>query len=204
MQSRCGSTPRAASGCTDYNPAMRSLQYAVVAYVKDPAGPFLEELRRELYPQQPHLPAHLTMLPPRQLHATEEAAAAALRDTCRNVEPFEVVLGKVASFAPVTPTVFLQIEHGAYRMRELHDKLNLRIFQQDEPWPYMPHLTVVKVETLPEAERVSVTATERWQRFAGQRRILVDQLTFVRETEVGGWQDIAPLRLGKKELGVGS
>ena len=189
-------------------------QYAVVAYVRDPVGHFLEELRREVYPQHAYLPAHLTMLPPRQLlvsdtaatesDAAELAATQALQSLCREVEPFEVTLGEVASFAPVTPTVFLQIEQGAYRMRELHDRLNLRIFQQDEPWPYMPHLTVVKMTTLPEAETAFADATRRWAQYRGPRRVLVDQLTFVREAAGGHWVDVAPVRLGKKELGVRS
>lgn len=182
---------------------MPSPQYAVVAYVKAPAGLFLEALRREVYPRQAHLPAHLTMLPPRKLLAGEAAAIEALRQLCREVEPFEVVLGEVASFAPVTPTVFLQIEHGAYRMRELHDRLNLALFQQDEPWPYMPHFTVIKMATLPEAERAFADAQARWAQYRDTRRILVDQLTFVREAD-GGWVDVAPVRLGKKELGVSS
>src|SRR3954470_21295215 len=145
-------------------------QYAVVAYVRDPVGHFVEELRREVYPQHAHLPAHLTMLPPRQLLGADAAAAqvsaiAELQALCRDVKPFEVTLGEVTSFAPVTPTVFLQIEHGAYRMRELHDRLNLALFQQDEPWPYMPHLTVIKVETLAEAERAFADAKARWERY---------------------------------------
>jgi len=184
-------------------------QYAVVAYVRDPVGHFVEELRRVVYPQHAHLPAHLTMLPPRQLLSSqsgnaESAALAELQALGREVEPFEVTLGEVASFAPVTPTVFLRVEHGAYRMRELHDRLNLSLFQQDEPWPYMPHLTVVKMATLAEAETAFADALARWAEYHGSRRVLVDQLTFVRESAAGRWVDIAPVRLGKKELGVSS
>ncbi|MDP9268222.1 MAG: 2'-5' RNA ligase family protein [Acidobacteriota bacterium] len=179
-------------------------QYAVVAYVRDPVGHFLEELRREVYPQYPHLPAHLTILPPRQLLAGEPAAVAALQALGRGIEPFEVTLGAVASFAPVTPTVFLEIAHGAHRMRELHDLLSLPLFQQDEPWPYEPHLTVVKVGTLPEAERAFADALARWAHYHGPRRLLVEQLTFVREGADSCWVDVAPVRLGRKELGVSS
>jgi 2'-5' RNA ligase len=97
----------------------------------------------------------------------------------------------------VTPTVFLQVEHGAYRMRELHDRLNTTLFQQDEPWPYMPHLTIVKMATLAEAETAQRDAQRRWAHFLDSRRILVDQLTFVRESTAGRWTDLAPVRLGK-------
>lgn len=176
---------------------MRPPQYAVVAYVRSALGSFVEELRRELYPEHGHLPAHLTILPPRGLHAPEDQTIAALQEACREVAPFEVVLGEVASFMPVTPTVFLQVEHGAYRMRELHDKLNMRLFQQDEPWPYMPHLTIVKMETLESARLAEVVARDRWQNYAGARRVTVDQLTFVREGANNRWIDLAPVHLGR-------
>ena len=176
---------------------MRQPQYAVVAYVRNAVGGFVETLRRDLYPEHAHLPAHLTMLPPRQLMGGEGETVQALHELCRGVEPFEVAVGEVASFAPVTPTVFLQVEHGAYRMRELHDRLNTDLFQREEPWPYMPHLTLVKLATLAEAQLAQQQAEERWHAYRGPRRILVEQLTFVRETTEGRWLDLAPLRLGK-------
>jgi len=176
---------------------MRLPQYAVVAYVRNQVGEFVETLRRELYPEHAHLPAHLTMLPPRQLVGGEGETVQALRELCRAVEPFEVAVGEVASFIPVTPTVFLQVEHGAYRMRELHDRLNTDLFQQEEPWPYMPHLTLVKMATLEEAHAARQQAAERWSTYRGSRRILVEQLTFVRESTEGRWLDLAPVPLGQ-------
>ena len=49
-------------------------QYALVAYVKSPVGTFIESLRREFHPQQAHLPAHITILPPRILQGSETEA----------------------------------------------------------------------------------------------------------------------------------
>ncbi len=57
---------------------MQSPRYALVAYVKSPVGEFVENLRRELHPELPHLAAHLTLLPPRLLKGTEGEALQAL------------------------------------------------------------------------------------------------------------------------------
>ena len=46
-------------------------RYALVAYVRNPVGEFVESLRRELHPELPHLAAHVTLLPPRFLAGTE-------------------------------------------------------------------------------------------------------------------------------------
>src|SRR5438093_210409 len=86
------------------------LRYALVAYVRNPVGEFVEKLRRELHPELPHLAAHLTILPPRALQSTEPAAREVLEEVCSGVEPFEVTLGDVETFVPVTPTVFMRVE----------------------------------------------------------------------------------------------
>ncbi len=176
---------------------MQPRQYALVAYVNNPVGRFLEDLRRELYPQHAHLPAHLTVLPPRPLHGSEPEALELLERLCGQVAPFEVTLGEVASFAPVTPTVFLRVAHAAYRLRELHDLLNTEWLHCHEQWPYMPHLTIVKMPELAQAQRALETSRARWESYRGTRVVLVDQLTFVREGESNHWIDLAPVHLGR-------
>ena len=120
-------------------------RYALVAYVRDSVGEFVESLRRELHPELPHLAAHVTLLPPRYLIGDEPSAVESLEERCKDVEPFEVSLGEVETFIPVTPTVFIRVAHAAYRMRELHDLLNVNGLACNEEWPYMPHLTIVKM-----------------------------------------------------------
>src|SRR6478736_1691896 len=103
---------------------MGNRHYALVAYVRNPVGEFVEKLRRELHPELPHLAAHLTILPPRLLRGSESNVVQALREACREAEPFEVTLGEVETFIPVTATVFIRVAHGAIRMQQLHDLLN--------------------------------------------------------------------------------
>ncbi len=175
---------------------MQSLRYALVAYVKSPVGEFVEKLRRELHPNLPHLAAHITFLPPRLLRGTEAAALQMLAGICSQAEPFEVTLGDVQSFVPTTPTVYIRVTSGAARLQELHDQLNKQLLAFAEEWPYIPHLTVVKMATEPMAEQALRTARERWLQYAGSRRILLDRLTFVREDAQNCWVDLAPVLLG--------
>jgi hypothetical protein len=103
---------------------MPSSRYALVTYVRNPVGEFVAHLRRELHPTLAHMPAHLTILPPRELAWEREAAALEfLEEACSHVVPFSVELGDVETFLPTTPTVFIQVKRAAYRMRELHDQL---------------------------------------------------------------------------------
>jgi 2'-5' RNA ligase len=178
---------------------MPSSRYALVTYVRNPVAEFIESLRRELHPTLPHMPAHLTILPPRILAGSEQAALEFLEETCSRVIPFVVGLGDVETFLPTTPTVFIQVKRAAYRIRELHDQLSGKPLCCEEIWPYIPHLTIVKTEQDEQARAATVIARERWQKFEGKREVPVDELMFVRETD-GVWQDVAPLPLGRGQL----
>jgi 2'-5' RNA ligase len=176
---------------------MERLRYALVAYVKNAVGDFVQNLRQELHPDVPHLPAHLTILPPRQLHGSELSALETLEEICSRVEPFEVVLGEAETFVPVTPTVFIRVAHAAYRMRELHDRLNSQALEAEEEWPYMPHLTIIKVADEEQAQKAYIIARDRWAEYRGSRRISIRELTFVREQENNCWTDLAGFPLGR-------
>ena len=174
---------------------MKGLTYAAVTYVRSPAGMFVEEMRRDLHPAHTHADAHITILPPRPLHGTQGEAIQQLREICSTVQPFDVTMGDVETFMPATPTVFIRVAYGAYRIRELHDKLNYGALRYAEPWPYMPHLTIVKMDTDDEARKVVGLARPRWDRCEDSRRIRIDKLTFVKG--VGErWMDLAEIPLG--------
>jgi len=178
---------------------MPSSRYALVTYVRNPVGRFVEELRRELHPTLPHMAAHLTILPPRVLAGSEAAALEFLEDACSQVIPFDVELGDVETFLPTTPTVFIQVSRAAYRMRELHDQLGGKALCCAENWPYIPHLTILKTELDEQARAATIVARERWRQFQGPRQVHVDELMFVREVD-GHWHDVAPLPLRRGQL----
>ena len=174
---------------------MAALVYAAVAYVRGPVGSFVEELRREMHPSHTHADAHITILPPRPLNGSEQSAIDQLQKECEPILPFEVSMGEVETFVPVTPTVFLRVARGAYRLRELHDKLNREALNFKEPWRYMPHLTIAKMDTLDEAGKVLEIAGQRWKAYDGPRAVRIESLTFVKG--IGErWLDVAETPLG--------
>ena len=180
---------------------MQNPRYALVAYVNNAAGEFVEQLRQELHPELPDFPVHLTILPPRHLQGSEHSALETLEEVCGQVEPFEITLGEAETFVPVTPTVFIRIEHAAQRMHELHDRLNTNVLRAQEEWPYIPHLTIVKLANANLARQAYITARERWAQFRGSRNISVRELTFVREKSENLWADVAGVRLGRSLVG---
>jgi hypothetical protein len=175
---------------------MQSPRYALVAYVNDPIAGLIRQIRQELHPDLPHLAAHVTLLPPRILKGTESSALTAIENICRHLEPFDVNLGEVETFIPVTPTVFIRVTH-AYRIRELHAQLSsTEPFSVPEEWVYLPHMTIVKMSTEAQAQEAYLLARHRWTEFEGSRCIGVKELTFVREEADNRWADVAALPLG--------
>ncbi len=179
---------------------MARSRYALVAYTRDPVAEFVKQIRQELHPDLPHLPAHLTVIPPRVLPGEKEPAIEAVAEICRQVEPFEVSLAEIETFIPVTPTVFIRVAH-AYRVCQLHDQLTAHCsLATAEEWPYLPHLTIVKLNTEEQAQAAYRLARRRWAEFEGSRCIHVNQMTFVREAEVNLWVDVATVPLSGSEV----
>ena len=178
---------------------MASSRYALVTYVRNPVGEFVEQLRQELHPTIAHMPAHLTILPPRELAGSEAAALEFLEEACSHVIPFSVGLGDMEAFLPTTPTVFIQVKRAAYRVRELHDQLCGKGLRCSENWPYIPHVTILKTETNEQANAALTLARQRWAEFPGEREVMVEKLMFVRENG-DRWQDVAPVLLGHGQL----
>lgn len=176
---------------------MQNPRYALVAYVNNAAGEFVEQLRQQLHPELPDFPVHLTILPPRRLQGSELAALEMLEEICSQVEPFEITLGEAETFVPVTPTVFIRVARAAERMHELHDRLNTGVLRAQEDWPYIPHLTIVKLDSENLAQAAYITARDRWALYRGSRNVSVRELTFVREQSENKWADLAGVPLGR-------
>jgi 2'-5' RNA ligase len=170
-------------------------QYALVAYLHGPVADFVEGLRAELYPAHAHLAAHITVLPPRHLQGTEDEARRTLLSLASDLTLFEVQLDDVESFAPATPTVFIRVAQGAHRFRDMHVRFNAGGLQCEEPWPYIPHLTIVKMDDFEGAERALAISREKWSNYSGKKSAHVDKLTFVHEAERERWVDLETIKL---------
>ena len=59
----------------------------------------------------------------------------------------------------------------------------------------MPHLTIVKADTVDEAEKVEAIARQRWKAYTDTRTVRIDSLTFVKGNGER-WVDLAKVQLG--------
>lgn len=168
--------------------------FALVIYVPDPLGRFLDALRRELVPHDnPH--AHVSVLPPRPLKADWSVASTQVRSLTDGWSPFEIELTKVAVF-PVTDVIYLELGAGAAEMRRMHAAMNRSALDFVEPFAYHPHLTLAQEIAHENVARLQEIANGRWQAYQGPRRFRVEHAVLVQNTLNNYWIDLAEFSLG--------
>jgi 2'-5' RNA ligase len=182
------------------NGHVRVNQYALVSYIRDPLGSFLDELRLRLTPEcRPH--AHITILPPRPLRAPEELAEGEIRETSSQFHCFEVQLGSVKLFE-ATEVIYIEVDCGARELRQMHQTLNAGAVHFDEPYDFHPHITLA--QNLPH-EDVAETlrlARQYWSEWKGKAVFPIEALSFVQNTDGNVWLDLIQIRLAPEPAGI--
>lgn len=168
--------------------------FALVSYIPDPLGEFLDRLRRDLV-LGCAARSHVTILPPRVLTVPDSQAGDLLRQDLQEFAPFRLELGDVEVFEK-TSVVFLGIKNGQRELEAMHQALNHDGLWFDEPYQYHPHITLAQgfdAQLLPELHEI---AKQRWSEFHGEKAYIVDVLTFVQNTAENRWLDLEgfPLR----------
>ena len=165
-------------------------QYAVVCYLNGGPAKFAESLRAQLAPQQSHLRAHITLLPPRLIPAGETLAAQALHAAGSGLGRLRISFDEVQSFLPLHPTVYLRVHHGARHLRSIYETLNAGYLAAADPWPYVPHLTIATLSDALQTRSALAQAVTQWQKYAGERELTLNQMTLVREDTPEHWIDL--------------
>jgi 2'-5' RNA ligase len=179
---------------SDPNGARPQSLYALVMYLPDPMGAFLDDLRLEMVPGcNPH--AHISVLPPRPLPVAPEAAIEEARGIVGGFEPFDIELGRIEKF-DVTDVIYISVEAGAEQLRRIHSSLNRGALAFAEPFAYHPHVTLAQEIAAGQVETLAALADLRWRGFRGPRRFRAASTVFVRNTRGNLWVDLAngPLR----------
>jgi 2'-5' RNA ligase len=168
--------------------------FALVIYVPDPLGQFLDGLRRELVPHDnPH--AHVSVLPPRPLRVDWPLASAQVRTLTEAWNCFDIELTNIGIF-PVTDVVYIELGAGAAELRRMHAAMNRSALDFVEPFAYHPHLTLAQEIARPGVAAVRDLADERWRRYEGPRRFRAERAVLVQNTLTNRWIDLAEYSLG--------
>jgi 2'-5' RNA ligase len=181
-------------GCQSPGEDQTLSHFALVAYIPDPLGRFLDDLRVELTPDcKPH--AHVTILPPRPIHDDLSGTVRQIADDLKSGAPFRIELGEIEIFE-ASQVIYLGLARGGSELRRLYRLLNCGCLQYNENFPYHPHITIAQNTPLGGAARLAVIAREKWKQYEGPRGFDVSVLSFVQHVAPWIWADVAALPLG--------
>jgi 2'-5' RNA ligase len=168
--------------------------FALVIYLPEPLGRFLDDLRCELVPNdKPH--AHVSVLPPRPLAVDVSVASEQVRALTESWSPFEIELTSIEVF-PVTNVIYLELGAGAAELRKLHGAMNTGALAFDEPFVYHPHVTLAQELMSADVAAAHATARRRWENYPGKRSFRAERAVFVQNSLHNVWLDLAEFGLG--------
>jgi 2'-5' RNA ligase len=163
-------------------------QYALVGYIPDPLGAFLNQLRRSLV-EGSQLLSHVTLLPPRLLASPQKEIVEELGKRLEQVSAFEIEVGDVELF-PVTEVIYLSIRRGKRQLAGIHTLLNGGRLAFDEPFEFHPHVTLAQQLPSRAVPDALDKASLAWRRWKGSRRTTIANLTLVRSLSPGSWETV--------------
>lgn len=163
-------------------------QYALVTYLPDELGCFLDQLRRDLVARC-NARSHLSLLPPRPLLVSSSLAESQILSVSRRSQPFVVRIGEVCVF-PKTSVVYLELTAGQAELSSMHDQLATDAFEFEEPFPFHPHITLAQNFEIETVEQRLEAARASWAAYSGPREFLLDRLVFVQNSSTNCWMDL--------------
>lgn len=175
----------------------RPTLYALVIYLPDPLGAFLDHLRLQMVPDcNPH--AHISVLPPRTV-ASPEAAVERAHSVLGRLPEFEIDLGRIEKFKD-TDVIYISVERGADQLREMHRTLNHDALSFPEPFVYHPHVTLAQEFDPSQLDRLLDVAARKWRAYPHPRTFRASRAVFVRNPQGKYWEDLADLSLNQAPL----
>jgi 2'-5' RNA ligase len=186
------------SDCSSSNGHTPLPQFALVSYIADPLGKYLDELRLRLVPScKPH--AHVTILPPRTLSGTAEQAVAGIRRLAPEFDPITIRLGEVAKF-PVSNVIYIDIAAGREALFDMFHAMNSGAVSFREPFPYHPHITLVMpspdvLSPDKDPAKLLEEARREWAAYPYERVFRVETLSFVQSYDRCCWTDLEDIPL---------
>jgi 2'-5' RNA ligase len=171
--------------------------FALVSYIPEPLAGFLDRLRQELVPNC-FLRAHVTILPPRPISSSPEAAWETIRNLAPCFPPFEVEMTEVEVF-PVSDVIHVGIGPGRLEMERMHDALNVDGLKFAEFYPFHPHVTLAQELKGDEVDELVRVARSRWAEATVPKTFRVDEVFFVQNTRRKEWLDLGECALGHVE-----
>jgi 2'-5' RNA ligase len=94
-------------------------------------------------PYSDRMPTHITLVAPTKLPRSRmDALLTELATAMTSEQPFEVTIGPVGTFRPVSPVVFLHAHDRHDELARLEQRVRQLVTDQLPMHPFVPHVTI--------------------------------------------------------------
>jgi 2'-5' RNA ligase len=161
-----------------------SLTIGVAIAVPEPHGTLLRGMRAAFGdPQAQTVPSHVTLLPPREIHADDfDDFRARLDKAAGDVPAFRMRLRGTATFRPISPVVFVTVNVGFMATEVLARRLRDAVGAPRSEFTFHPHVTVAHHLDEAALDR----AAEQLREF--ECEFVVDEFALYLHDDSAGWE----------------
>ncbi|HET7657104.1 MAG TPA: 2'-5' RNA ligase family protein, partial [Bacillales bacterium] len=117
-----------------------------------------------------------------------------IHEIARNTSPFTLRVLKVGSFHPDNNVIYFRVQDTDGLM-DLHEKLNEGSLQREEPYTFVPHITIA--QKLSDAEHADVYNSLRMRNIEHEETI--DRFQLLYQLENGSWTVYETFHLGRND-----
>lgn len=167
------------------------MKYGVVAFPSKKLQDLANSYRKRYDPHYAQITPHLTVKGVFEANDQEiEEVAKAIKEITKKHSPFELVVSKVSTFAPITNTIYFKATLND-ELAALHKDLNNDFFGEKPEFAFVPHVTIAQKlssgehdDIIGQLKMIGVDHTET-----------IDRLHLTYQLEDGSWTVYETFRL---------
>jgi 2'-5' RNA ligase len=153
----------------------KRMKYGIVIFPTSDIMDFANGYRKRYDPNYAMIRPHLTVKGVFEADTDGiEDISGYLETVTSSVAPFEVVLNRFSNFHPTNNVIYMEVANPKL-LKDLHEKIHFGVLAFEEPYSYIPHITIGQKMT--DDELQDVYSSLRMKRFdyrfqAGQIHLL--------------------------------
>ncbi|HET7626761.1 MAG TPA: YjcG family protein [Bacillales bacterium] len=172
------------------------MKYGIAIFPSKKLQDMANALRKRYDPHYALIPPHITIKSAFEIDNEAEIAeiVGEINEIAKTIQPFSLHVYKVGSFHPVNNVIYFGVKPTS-SLTELHDKLNEGKLKREEPYNFVPHITIA--QGLSDDEHADVYGSLKLRNMNHEETIDRFQLLYQLENE--SWTVYETFHLGRED-----
>lgn len=171
------------------------MKYGIAIFPSKKMQDAANSLRKRYDSHYALVPPHVTLKAPFEVedeHVPEMTGK--IKEIAKSVSPFPLRLIKVGSFHPVNNVIYFKVQETEELMK-LHTKLNEGMLEREEPYTFVPHITIA--QNLSDAEHADVYNSLRMRDIHHEE--MIDRFQLLYQLDNDSWTVYETFHLGRED-----